>query len=282
MSIALENLRRDLRTRLETDKQMSGAWAIVPLLPLIIGVVVTAAFVALVISSATSSTVPGVGIATGFLGLLSLYYLSFFVLIVLAAILIFLLVRRRNTHFNRQILLYEDLVSIAKELASKRNIDASVLINNMDRNLREARLEETEKNAGLWAILIFTPFLLGLWYTSYFLMKDYYKHERREDMFVQDLLRTLYQLGIPINLPYRSSPIPDRSFALYFVLTLITATIFSVYWVYVLISDPNNHFRQQMVIEDTVMAQVSPILSTAATPTPPPPPPPMPPTSSMA
>ncbi len=253
---------------------MSGAWAIVPLIPLIMGVLVTAAFVAVAVSSATSGTVPTAGAAAGILGLFGLYYLSFFVVAILVAILIFFLVRRRNTHFNRQILLYEDLVSVAKELASKKNVDASVLINNLDRNLRETRLEETEKNAGLWAILVFTPFLLGLWYTSYFLMKDYYKHERREDMFVQDLLRTFYQLGIPINLPYRSSPIPDRSFALYFVLTLITATIFSVYWVYVLLSDPNNHFRSQMIIEDTVMAQVSPILSTAGTP-------PLPPTPSI-
>lgn len=244
---------------------MSGAWAIVPLIPLIIGVIVTVAFVALAISSATSAT-GTVSFVSAFLGILAIYYLSFAVLIILAALLVFFLVRRRNTHFNRQLLLYEDLVSTARELASRKNIDASVLINNMERNLREARLEETEKNASLYAILTFTP--LGLWYVNYFLMKDFYKHERREDVFIQDLLRTFYQLGVSINLPYRSSAIPDRSFALYFVLTLITASIFSVYWVYVLVSDPNNHFRQQMVIEDTIMAQVSPLLSSPSSPSP--------------
>lgn len=247
---------------------MSGAWAIVPLVPLIIGIIVTVAFVALVISSATAPTGTGVGFAAGFFGILAIYYLSFAVLAVLVGILVFLLVRRRNTHFNRQLLLYEDLVSTAKELASRKNIDASILINNMERNLREAKLEETEKNAGLYAIMIFTPFALGLWYANYFLMKDFYKHERREDVFIQDLLRTFYQLGVSINLPYRPSSIPDRSFALYFVLTLITASIFSVYWVYVLVSDPNNHFRQQMVIEDTIMAQVSPVLSSASSASP--------------
>jgi hypothetical protein len=270
LSISLENLRRDLRARLETDSQMSGAWVIVPLLPLIIGGVAVASFIAILFSLATSGTTTATTslALASFVGLLSLFYLGYFLLIILVAIMIFRLVKRRNLHFNRQILLYEDLVSVTKELASRKNIDVSILVNNMDRNLREARFEELEKNATLWSLLSFTGF--GLWYAAYFLMRDFYRHERREDQFVQDLLRTFYALGIPVNLPYRSSPIPERSFALYFVLTLITASIFSVYWVYVLVSDPNNHFRQQMVIEDAIMAQANPALS--ATPPPPPPP----------
>jgi uncharacterized membrane protein len=268
----LENLRRDLRTRLETDRHMSGAWAIVPLVPLIIGVGLIVVFIAIAISAATTSgTTAGIGLVAAFFGLLGLVYLGYFIFLILVVIMIFMLVRRRNNHFNRQILLYEDLVGTAKELASKKNAEVSVLINNMDRNLREARLEELEKNATLWALMSISVF--GLWYASYFLMKDFYRHERREDMFVQDLLRTFYQLGVPINLPYRSSPIPERSFVLYLVLTLITANIFAVYWVYVLVSDPNNHFRQQSVIEDTIMAQVSPILSSTQPPPPPPAPP---------
>jgi hypothetical protein len=255
---------------------MSGAWALVPLLPLIIGVGLVVAFIAILVSSlGTIGTTPtpgtGTTLALGFFGLLSLFYLGYFLLIILLAIMIFRLVRRRNSHFNRQILLYEDLVSVAKELGSKKSTDVSVLINSLDRNLREARLDDLEKNATLWAILSF-GFGVGLFYAGYFLMKDFYRHERREDMFIQDLVRTFYALGVPINLPYRTSPVPDRSFALYFVLTLITGSIFAVYWVYVLVSDPNNHFRQQMVIEDIVMAQVSSTLSSSPTPTAPPPP----------
>ena len=247
---------------------MSGIWAIVPLLPVVIGVLTTIAFISLTLSLATApTTTTSSSAGVALFGFLSLLYVGQFIFIIFAALMVFFLVRRRNLHFNRQILLYEDLVSISRELASKKNVDVSFLINNMDRSLREARLEEVEKSATLWALI---P-SLGLIYSGYFLLKDFYKHERREDLFVQDLLRTLYQLGVPINLPYRNPPIPDRSFALYFVLTLITGGIFGVYWVYVLVSDPNNHFRQQMSIEDTVMAQVSPLLSTPSQFTPPPP-----------
>jgi hypothetical protein len=254
---------------------MSGAWAIVPLLPIIVGVVVVVIIFA-AISSAIGSIGPSGTTTTGssalgaaLLGSIFLLYFLYFVVLIMVAILIFKLVSRRNTHFNRQILLQEDIISMAREMAAKKSVDVSIFLNNMDRSVRETRLEEVEKNATLWAILIFVSGL-GMLYAGYFLMKDFFRHERREDMFINDMLRTFNALGVPINFPYRNPPIPDRSFALYFVLTLITGSIFSVYWVYVLVSDPNNHFRQQMLMEDTIMAQLSVNPSPAPIPVPPP------------
>jgi uncharacterized protein DUF4234 len=274
LSIPLENLRRDLRTRLESDKQMSGAWAIVPLLPMISGVVIAVIIFAAIFSALGSvgpSGTPTTGSAllgTVLVGSIFLAYFLYFVVLILVAVLIFKLVSRRNTHFNRQILLQEDIIRMAMEMATKKGVDVSFFLNNMDRNVREARLEEVEKNATLWAFLVFLSGL-GMLYAGYFLMKDFFKHERREDLFINDMLRTFSAVGVPINFPYRNPPIPDRSFALYFVLTLITASIFSVYWVYVLVSDPNNHFRQQMLMEDTIMAQLSGPSSAAPIPAPP-------------
>jgi len=263
LSIPLENLRRDLRTRLESDKQMSGAWAIVPLLPTIVGIAITAIVFGVIFSSLaniprtttpTNSTVTTIGpLIAALIGAIILAYLTYFILLILVIVLIFKLVSRRNNHFNRQILLQEDLVSMARELAAKKGVDVSILLNNMERSVREARLEETEKNATLYAIVGGIVWI----YAAYFLMKDFFKHERREDLFINDMLRTFNALGVSINFPYRNPPIPDRSFALYFVLTLITGSIFGVYWVYVLVTDPNNHFRQQMLMEDTIMAQLS-------------------------
>ncbi|OLD11706.1 MAG: hypothetical protein AUI50_02185 [Crenarchaeota archaeon 13_1_40CM_2_52_14] len=259
MSIPIENLRRDLRTRLESDKQMSGAWAIVPLLPVIVGVVVFVVVLTAVISAINSIGPPGTtttgspALGAALAGSIFLLYFLYFVVLVLVSVLIFKLVSRRNTHFNRQILLQEDIITMAKEIAAKKGVDVSILLNNMERNVREARLEEGEKNATLYALLYGFVWI----YTAYFLMKDFFKHERREDLFINDMLRAFNAVGVPINFPYRNPPIPDRSFALYFVLTLITGSIFGVYWVYVLVTDPNNHFRQQMLMEDTIMAQLS-------------------------
>src|SRR5215472_13573788 len=129
MSIPLENLRRDLRIRLESDQQMSGAWAIVPLVPIIVGIVATVLFFAFLFSSlstmpaGTASNATGTALLSGFFGAIAFYYLAYFVVLILVAFLIFKLVKRRNAHFNRQILLQEDMVSIARELASKKSID---------------------------------------------------------------------------------------------------------------------------------------------------------------
>ncbi len=233
LSIPLENLRRDLRTRLESDKQMSSAWAIVPLLPIIVGIVVVVIIFAAIFSAIGSvgpsgtTTMGSAALGAALFGSIFLLYFLYFVVLILVALMVFKMVSRRNTHFNRQILLQEDIISMAKEMSAKRGVDVSILLNNMDRSVREARLEEVEKNATLWAILVFVS-----------------------------------------GLAYRNPPIPDRSFALYFVLSLITGSIFAVYWVYVLVSDPNNHFRQQMLMEDTIMAQLSGTPAPAATPTP--------------
>lgn len=272
LSIPLENLRRDLRTRLESDKQMSGAWAIVPLLPIIVGIVVAVIIVAAFLSALSSIRTPGTpatgtpAIFAALIGSIFLLYFLYFVVLILVIVLIFKLVSRRNTHFNRQILLQEDIISMVKEMAAKKSVDVSILLNTMDRNVREARLEEVEKNATLYALLS------GLFwiYAAYFLMKDFFKHERREDLFINDILRTFNALGVPVNFPYRNPPIPDRSFALYFILTLILGGIFGVYWVYVLVTDPNHHFRQQMLMEDTIMAQLSGTSLPAPIPSPPP------------
>jgi len=100
----------------------------------------------------------------------------------------------------------------------------------------------------------------AMYYVYYFLMKDMFRHERREDWFFGELNRTFAAMGINITLPQRLSPIPDRSLIVYIILTIVTLGFFGVYWVYVLISDPNNHFRYQSMVEDTTLAQVSPIL----------------------
>src|SRR5438128_2517307 len=171
---------------------MSGAWAIVPLVPIIVGIVATVLLFAFLFNSVarappgtvTNST--AIGFVGAFFGAIFVYYVSFFVVIILVSVLVFKLVSRRNNHFNRQILLQEDLVSMARELAAKKGVDISILLNNLERSVREARLEETEKNATLYA-------LVGgiIWiYAAYFLMKDFFTHERREDLFIHDMLRT--------------------------------------------------------------------------------------------
>jgi len=262
--------------RIEADSQMSAGWLIVPFLPIIFLVLFIAG---LIISSLsiTPTTAPTTTPSSSIFLALGVFFLLFLVgiivAVILSAVMLYKLAKRRNTHFQRQLLLYEDLLNMAKEVSSKRGVDVSMHLNNMDRTLREARIDETEKSAALWTILSLITGIATL-YIFYYLMKDFFKHERREDQFFEDLNRTLAAAGVPVNLPRRTLPVPDRSFILYFILSLITGQIFSIYWIYVLLTDPNNHFRQQWMIEDTIIAQISPVLGGPSMPPPSSPPPP--------
>lgn len=91
---------------------------------------------------------------------------------------------------------------------------------------------------------------IASWYVYCFLMKDFYMHERREEKFWEDIGRVLNKCGITFTPTRRMQPVPNRSFWLYLILTIITAGIFSIYWLYVLLKDPNEHFKYHVRVED--------------------------------
>ena len=274
---------------------MSTGWIALPLL-LIISVIVffiiiLAEIFGYIFSAAPGTTLSYTDLLRTIAPTILVYSIVAFLVNVGIAYMIYRLVQRRNTHFARQNLLYEDLTSAAEELATKKGVqtNASIGLNTLGRIAREARVYETEKSAALWtmltlagtslpsATLLAAPTgtgllpLLAVLYVYYFLMKDFYKHERREDQFIRDLLGALTISGLSVTLPYRNPPLPERSFALYIVLSVVTAGFFWVYWIYVLLNDPNNHFRQQMLIEDTIMAQLSaPAMASTPIPSTPP------------
>jgi hypothetical protein len=178
-----------------------------------------------------------------------LFLLSF----IASIILTYKLIKRRNTHFKRQNFLTEDIIAAVRAIAKKKGINIDVELSSCERTIREAKVEETEKGAMLWAILSAIIFL-AQWYVYYFLMKDFYKHERREDGFWEDLRRTLDKCGVTFSIPQRMEATPDRSFVLYLILTIITLGLFGIYWIYVLLKDPNQHFKYHMQIEDQLLS----------------------------
>ncbi|TLY39023.1 MAG: DUF4234 domain-containing protein [Nitrospirae bacterium] len=269
---------------------MSAGWTLIPLLQTLDAVILIAVFFAVVFSAIFSAAQSGTvinraALTASLFGLFLLFGVISFVLSILFAYVLYRLVKRRNTHFARQSMLYEDIERAAREASVKKGVDVSVPLNNLYRLRREAQLDETPRDPVLWSVILvfaaglansFSSFNLtgggvsslgvalipsfAMYYVYYFLMKDMFRHERREDWFFGELNRTFAAMGINITLPQRLSPIPDRSLIVYIILTIVTLGFFGVYWVYVLISDPNNHFRYQSMVEDTTLAQVSPIL----------------------
>jgi hypothetical protein len=250
--------------RAETDSTMSVAWVIVYLLPIIAAFVWVSVIIVSVISNLgafiTNSTATGQPVSTAQVPLdlasvVDLFLLVMVISLVAYLVLIYLLVKRRNAHFKRQIFLFEDLINTAKVVAARKNIDTGVKLASLDRTVREVKSEEIIKDAVLWAILSALTGII-VWYVWYFLMKDFYKHETREDGFWDDFIRTLENLGIKFSVPQRKRPMPDRSFALYLVLTIITLGFFGIYWLYVLLTDPNEHFGYHVQIENAMLSSL--------------------------
>jgi hypothetical protein len=260
LSVEIENVRKDIRMRVETDSMMSTLWMLVYLLPILFAVLGVSIFVVTFISYlATVTPIPPSGqpatttLPVYLFAAVALLYGFMIIAFIVSIILIYKLVKRRNTHFKRQIFLFEDIVAATKAIATKTGANAEISLASCDRTLREAKAEETEKSAMLWAIL--SAFLFpAIWYVEYFLMKDFYKHERREDGFWEDIGRALDKTGIKLSVPRRTAPMPERSFALYLILTIITAGFFGIYWLYTLLKDPNQHFVYHMQIEDPLLS----------------------------
>ncbi len=249
LSAPIENLRKDIRMRDESDPKMSNAWLIIYLIPIfaiIIGLVSLLFSVMLLSTLGPEAALPAI-VGIFLVPLLAL--ISF----VVSIILTYKLVKRRNTHFKRQVFLFEDLISAVKSLATKKKVDVEVGLSSCERTVRETKAEETEKSAALWAILS-AAIPLALWYVYYFLMKDFYKHERREDGFWEDISKVLDKCDIKFSAPRRTEILPNRSFVLYLILNIITAGLFGIYWLYVLLKDPNEHFKYHIQIEDELLS----------------------------
>jgi len=262
MSIEIENLKKDTHMRAYTDTHMTIWWIIVYLLPIIASIIWTIVFITVLISYIISLVqlppipdqlppFPWTPLLSAATAGLYLAVIAGFILFIIAT---YRLVKRRNHHFRRQILLFEDITAAVKKTTTKKGVGAEFDLGSLDRTLREIKAEETEseKSAMLWAIL--TPFNgLALLYVWYFLMKDFSKHERREDTFWTEISKILNKAEIKLEVPTRTDPLLERSFALYLILTIITVGLFGIYWLYALLKDPNVHFRYHTKIEDQIL-----------------------------
>lgn len=158
---------------------------------------------------------------------------------------------RRNSHFDRVILLYKDILDFLEEK------DATEESRRVKRSLREMESESSEKPTVLWIILciVFQPVLL---YVFHFLTRDFYNHEKRENFLLEDISDAVKAAGGEFEFGGYDT-IEDRNTILYVVLTIITFGIFGLYWIYAITKDPNKHFRQSEIVEENLLKSLEEI-----------------------
>ncbi|MBE8540587.1 DUF4234 domain-containing protein [Geoglobus acetivorans] len=164
---------------------------------------------------------------------------------VVGVYLFYILISRRNTHFERTAVLYE---SISNYLNSHRLKDTV---------MRMKSEQGDEKNPVIWIVIYFLsnmiPFigLLVTIYIFHFLNRDFVKHDRNERIFLEQLSDIL-PVGDSIKLS-KIGKFPERNTIVYTVLTIITLGLFEIYWIYTLINDPNEHFKDHRLVEMKIL-----------------------------
>jgi len=104
-------------------------------------------------------------------------------------------------------------------------------------------------------LLIIGVFMLYLFNS---LMKEIHEHDRRWIEFTRDVKVSLARAGFTAGTLPDHSLLEKRSFALYFVLSFVTMGLFMIYWWYIILKDPNDHFKKQWEFEDGLMEFISP------------------------
>lgn len=262
MSTSMDRLRMTVARRTEADRLLSTAWCLFPLVGALIGIALS-----IWLFTLTHGRPYMVTQMTGTVYLVG--FLASLIPSVLMLYLIYMLIKRRNTHFKRTQDLFADIVATLRELSAEKGVDISGQLSLVERYLSEARMEEVERSPVLWVVLCTIPIVnvFAILYVLYFLMRDWYRHEHREDDMWMQVNSALTALGYrPID-TRRPEPIPHRSFFVYLILYFILPLIWAIYWFYTLIKDPNNHMTSQARIEDDLL------LVLGETPTAPPTPP---------
>ncbi|WP_456483434.1 hypothetical protein [Methanopyrus kandleri] len=236
----LRELERALKRAEDTDMILNPALGV--------GVVVLGP-----LASASVSVIATVGVATvsgasvvsaGGTALTVGTVVLFAAFLAVNAALFYILIRRRNRHFERS----SELFRIVSEILYRTGCiskSCRLAIFKKVKDIEElGHLDEV-----LWIFLGTITFGVAYMYVAYRLMRDFYLHEARESA-IASLLAD--ELDVCISF---SRKIPYRNFGIH-ILMVVFFPILYPYLVYILIRDPNNHFLEHRRFERTLVEKL--------------------------
>jgi len=258
-----------IRARNVTDRKISVMWVVVPLLVGLVGSIIGMALVFMGILNSYDELMYGLLPVTFwddiFLGF-TIIMITEIVMLVIFGVLTHMLVERQNEHFQREAQLRMGVLSYLRASAGSPEREAAMAVEIATINSLhvQAMQEEQPHSAIGWALFM----VLGFWiplvnivlllYLFNFLMENIRAHDMRWNMFWQQTGSAMMKLGHNTDpRGWYAIVLPHRSFALYLVLSFITAGLFVFYWWYILIRDPNSHFDAQSYSEDMLVNIIS-------------------------
>lgn len=258
------NTEQELLRRLEdlvarrvlTDRLMGNAWMLIPVLPILLVIALVAGFVQAIVpmvpnlpglqGSAASSALLG-----QLVGLYALAIVSLYAALFLLSLALYYLIDRRNNHFKRQQLLFKTLVKYLEAETKAKSVHPSTI--KLAELCEDSMFDEEIRSAGIWAILnlFVTPMVSPI--LAFNLTQDLCKHDLRQIDFQETLISALAEIGVTLPSSVNVKPL-KRDTILLLLLTIITAGLFWIYWFHILLKDYNEHFANQALFEDKLLA----------------------------
>jgi hypothetical protein len=170
------------------------------------------------------------------------------------------LIERQQAHYKRMGRFADALLNLVEEQADVSNRRGEVglgltHLHSLNEDLQQLQRGK-ERSAALWTVLGILTLGIAFFYVLYFLNADLVAHDRAESQLVEEASSLLGKLGIgryPVTVDAR---VPDHNFALFLLLTIITLGIFGLYWSYVRIKDPNDHFEEHERWEEQLLTTI--------------------------
>jgi hypothetical protein len=155
--------------------------------------------------------------------------------------MMYYMIKRRNTHFQRQ----QKLEAL---ILSKLKISPEKLQPNVQ--------EKKPLNAAAWTIS--TLLIVPAFYIFYVLKRDLNKHEEHEHDFLVEVIEYAKKSGVPLNL-HGFNATPRFSRNKYLALSIGTCGLAAAYWLYRIFNDYNSHIKMQWHNEKEILSFIKKI-----------------------
>lgn len=168
------------------------------------------------------------------------------------------LMERRDMHLARVANMVNTSVPLLKEKAAGGGKTEAIgqELAQLEMVQRQMYEQSRERGAVLWLILAIVTGVAAF-IGFYFIMDDLAKHDQLEAQYFTLMSQALAKLGLSSQASQAAPNMPDRNFALYLVLSLVTCGIFYFYWLYVLVDDGNSHVEAQVQWEDFIYSSLA-------------------------
>lgn len=168
------------------------------------------------------------------------------------------LFERRDLHFARIANTVNTSVALLSEKAAREGKTELIAqeLAQLGMVQREIYEQSRERGAALWLILaIVTGICTFIGY--YLIMDDFSRHDVLEAQYFTLMSAAMTKLGMSSQSSMAAPTIPERSFAMFIVLTIFTCGIYGFYWLYVLVNDGNYHLEAQVQWEDYIYSALA-------------------------